>query len=189
MYAVAIWDRQLRSLTLARDPLGIKPLYYTCQNSGIAFGSELRALRVLPEHRFSIDERAVDDFFSFGHVQKPRSIFTEVSPLAPGQVLRIGANGDPETAAFWRPHFRIRDDLSVPDWIEEPPARVTQTVRNHLLSDVPVGAFLSGGIDSGTVTAIMGQAAATPVKAFTLGFPDSRLDETDRASRIATSRL
>jgi asparagine synthase (glutamine-hydrolysing) len=88
MYAVAVWDHAARILTLARDPLGIKPLYVTQQNDGIAFASEIGALKVLPEHRFDIDERAVHDFFSFGHVQKPRSIYRQVTSLGTGHVLR-----------------------------------------------------------------------------------------------------
>ena len=89
MYAAAIWDRATRELTLARDPLGIKPLYVTEQDGGLAFASEIRALRVLPGHAFDIDERAVHDFFSFGHVQRPRSIFRQVRSLDPGHVLRM----------------------------------------------------------------------------------------------------
>ena len=185
MYAAAIWDRQTRTLTLARDPLGIKPLYFTCQNGGLAFASELRALRVLPDHSFSIDERAVDEFFSFGHVQKPRSIFREVRSLEPGHVLHLEADGEPVISRFWQPRFQIREDLSEADWIEETRERVAETVRAHMLSDVPVGAFLSGGIDSGIIAAVMSQAAHRPVKTFTLGFPGSRLDETAAAGRIA----
>lgn len=185
MYAAAVWDRHTRTLTLARDPLGIKPLYFTCQNGGTAFGSELRALRALPDHRFDIDERAVNDFFSFGHVQKPHSIFRQVRSLAPGHILRLQACGDPEISAFWHPRFQVREDQTEADWIEETRERVAQTIRTHMLSDVPVGAFLSGGIDSATVAAVMSRAAPTPVKAFTLGFPESRLDETAAASRVA----
>src|SRR5258708_12613144 len=83
MFAAAIWDRDGRSLTLARDPLGIKPLYVSLQNGGIAFASELKALRLLPEHRFTIDDRAVDDYFPFGHVPLPSSLYREAQPLHP----------------------------------------------------------------------------------------------------------
>ena len=99
MYAVAIWDRAERQLTLARDPLGIKPLYLTEQHGGLAFASEIRALRVLPDHHFDLDERGVHDFFIFGHVQRPRSIYRQVRSLEPGHVLRIGPTGAAEIAS------------------------------------------------------------------------------------------
>ena len=185
MYAAAIWDRADRVLTLARDPLGIKPLYLTEQSGGLAFASEIRALRVLPEHRFDIDERAVHDFFSFGHVQKPRSIYQQVRSLEPGNVLHLGPTGAATRHVFWRPRFRIREGLSEQDWIEETRERVLHTVKQHMLADVPVGAFLSGGVDSGAVTAAMTRATSHRIKAFTIGFPNSKIDETDAARRFA----
>ena len=93
MFAVAVWDRLERTLTLARDPLGIKPLYVSEQNGGLSFASELKALRVVPDHQFTIDERAIDDFFSFGHVRQPRSIFRETAVLPPGHFLTFGPTG------------------------------------------------------------------------------------------------
>lgn len=185
MYAAAIWDRQMRTLTLARDPLGIKPLYVTQQNGGIAFASELRALRVLPGHRFDVDEQSLNDFFSFGHVRTPRSIFQQVSALPPGHTLRIGSTGDAVVKAFWRPQFAIKEGVSEADWIDETRERVARTVRSHMLADVPVGVFLSGGIDSGSIAAVMSRASDAPVKAFTLGFPDSSIDETAAARKVA----
>src|SRR6185295_1918847 len=185
MYAVAIWDRAGRILTLARDPLGIKPLYLTEQSGGLAFASEVRALRVLPGHRFDIDERAIHDFWSFGHVQKPRSIYRQVRSLEPGNVLHLGPTGAAHSHAFWRPHFTIREGVSENDWIEETRERVLRTVDRHMLSDVPVGAFLSGGVDSGAVTAAMTRSTSHRIKAFTIGFPRSAIDETESARRIA----
>ena len=185
MYAAAIWDHAARTLTLARDPVGIKPLYLTQQHDGIAFASEIRALRALPEHRFDIDERAVHDFFSFGHVQKPRSIYRQVASLEPGHVLHIGPTGAAVRRAFWQPRFQVREGVSEEDWIEETRTRVLQTVRQHMLADVPVGAFLSGGVDSGAVTAAMTRATNHRIKAFTIGFPRSAIDETDAARRFA----
>lgn len=185
MYAAAIWDRMERSLTLARDPLGIKPLFLTEQHGGLAFASEVRALRALPEHGFDIDERAVHDFFSFGHVQKPRSIFRQVRCLEPGHVLRIGPHGEASVREYWRPRFRVRHDLSEQEWIEETRRRVENTVERHMLADVTVGSFLSGGVDSSAITAAMSRISAKPVKAFTVGFPGTSIDETRAAARIA----
>lgn len=185
MYAAAIWDRAERALTLARDPMGIKPLYITQQRGGLAFASEIRALQVLPDHEFDVDERAAHDFFMFGHVQRPRSIYRQVLNLEPGHMLRIGPKGDAAISAFWEPRFNIRHDLSEQDWIEETRCRFQDTVRKHMLSDVPVGAFLSGGVDSSAILAAMTQASSQPIKAFTVGFPGTSIDETETAGRIA----
>ena len=186
MYAAAIWDAKERRLTLARDPLGIKPLYLTEQRAGLAFASEIRALRVLPGHDFSIDERAVHDFFSFGHVQKPRSVWREVRSLEPGHVLHLGPDGEPETRRFWQPRFAPVHGRSEGEWIAETRAKLQDTVEKHMLADVAVGCFLSGGVDSSAIAAAMSRVASAPVKAFTVGFPGTSIDETDSAARIAT---
>ncbi|WP_324749250.1 asparagine synthase (glutamine-hydrolyzing) [Sphingomonas sp. LY54] len=185
MYGVAIWDRSTRTLTLARDPLGIKPLYITQQQGGIAFASELRALRVLPGLAFDIDERAVHDFFSFGHVLTPRSIFSQVRSLEPGHLLRIGPAGEATSWPFWKPRFRAGETLSEQEWIEETRRRVQSSVEKHMLADVTVGVFLSGGVDSSAVAAAMSRVSTQPVKAFTVAFPGSAIDEAPAAARIA----
>lgn len=185
MYGVAIWDRLQRSLTLARDPLGIKPLYITEQRGGIAFASELKALTLLPEHEFDIDERAVHDFFSFGHVQRPRSIYRQVRQLDPGHAMHVPASGEASILQFWKPRIAVKQGLSEAQWIEETRARVLETVKHHMLSDVPVGSFLSGGVDSAAVTAAMAQQTSAKVTAFTIGFPGNPIDETAAARRIA----
>jgi asparagine synthase (glutamine-hydrolysing) len=185
MYAVAIFDKHTRTLTLARDPLGIKPLYVTEQNGGIAFGSELKTLTLLPDHRFDVDERAVHDYFSFGHVQRPRSIYRQVRQLDPGYVLRIGPEGEAREHRFWKPEIRIRHGLSEAEWIEETRATLLQSVKRHMLADVPVGSFLSGGVDSAAVTAAMARQSSQRITAFTIGFPGNPIDETSAARRIA----
>ena len=190
MYGLAIWDAKERRLVLARDPLGIKPVYYTLQQGGIAFGSEIRTLRALSSPDgggldFTVDERGVHDFFMFGHVQKPRSIWREVRTLPPGHVLHIGPEGDPAIRQFWRPEFTVREGLSEAEWIEQTRHWVSETTRRHMLADVTVGAFLSGGVDSSAVGASMARHATAPVKAFTMGFPGTAIDETESAARIA----
>lgn len=184
MFAVAIWDHLERTLTLARDPLGIKPLLLTEQQGGIAFASDLRALRVLPGHHWELDDRAVHDFFCYGYVQPPRSIFHNVRSLGPGQFMQVGASSSTVTT-YWKPRFNVRHDLTESEWIEETRGRVIQTVRRHMLADVPVGAFLSGGVDSSGITAAMAKIATSPIKAFTLGFPGTSIDESWSAARIA----
>jgi asparagine synthase (glutamine-hydrolysing) len=185
MFAVAVWDARKRELTLARDPLGIKPLYLSEQHGGLAFASELKALRVLPEHCFDIDERAVHDFFSFGHVRRPRSIFTQVGTLEPGHFLTIGPSGPPRKTAYWQPRFRPGESRSVEEWTEQMRTMLLETTARHMQSDVPVAAFLSGGVDSSAILAAMTRAADRPVKAFTIGYPGAKIDETAAAREIA----
>ncbi|MEA3066702.1 MAG: hypothetical protein QOK41_109 [Sphingomonadales bacterium] len=185
MYAAAIWDRQTRVLVLARDPLGIKPLFVTEQQGGLAFASEIPALREIPGYEFDVDERGVHDFFCFGHVLGPRSIFRQVRAVPPGHVLRLRPAGEPVLKRFWEPKLEVRGGRSEADWIEETRERVLQTVEQHMIADVPVGAFLSGGIDSGAVAAGMTRAAGRGVTVFTAGFPGSRIDETAAARQVA----
>lgn len=184
MYAAAIWDRHTRSLTLARDPLGIKPMFVTEQAGGIAFGSEIPALREIPGFEFSMDERGIHDFFQFGHVLGPRSIFRQVRSLEPGHVMTVGTVGS-VTRRFWKPEVRPRNDLTEADWIEETRRRVFGTVQDHMLSDVPLGVFLSGGVDSSAIAAGVAKVSGQPFKAFTVGFPGSKIDETAAAAAIA----
>lgn len=185
MFAVAIWDIEKRELTLVRDQLGIKPLYLSRQRGGLAFASELKGLRPLPGHAFSLNDRAVHDFFSYGHVRRPRSIYTEVVQLDPGHALTIGPTGEPRVERFWCPCLRKVAAKSEEAWIEETREMLLGTVRRHLLADVPVGAFLSGGIDSSGVLAAMRRTSAASFKAFTIGYPGARIDETATARTIA----
>jgi asparagine synthase (glutamine-hydrolysing) len=185
MYAAAIWDRETRRLTLARDPLGIKPLFVTEQDGGLAFGSEIPALREVPNYRFDIDEGGVHDFFCFGHVLGPQTIFRQVRALPPGHVLHLGPATDAQLRRFWEPRIQPVKGRSEADWIEETRERVLDTIEQHMISDVPIGTFLSGGIDSGAVAAGMARASGRPVTAFTAGFPGSKIDETAAARAVA----
>jgi len=185
MFAVAIWDRLERVVKLARDPLGIKPFYVAEQGGEFAFASELKALTVLPELAFDVDGRAVHDFFSFGHIRTPRTIYRQVRTLPPGHLLTLGPTGEASTRAFWRPRYVAsapRDDAS---WVADFQERWLATVEAHMLADVEVGVFLSGGVDSSAVAAAMARIGDRPVKAFTIGFPDKRFDETPHAAAVA----
>jgi asparagine synthase (glutamine-hydrolysing) len=185
MFAVAVWDRKHRTLTLARDPLGIKPLYISEQNGGLSFASELKALKLLPEHEFTRDDRAVHDYFTFGHIRRPRSIYREVTTLDPGHHLTLGPDGAATVGCYWRPKFGATAVQSEAEWAEQMREMLLATTARHMLSDVPVAAFLSGGIDSSAVLAAMVRASDTPITAFTIGHPGSHLDETDAARAIA----
>jgi asparagine synthase (glutamine-hydrolysing) len=185
MFAVAIWDRRERSLTLARDHVGIKPLYYTMQNGGLAFGSELKALMPLPGHRFDVDPRAVHDLFTFGHIRTDRSIYAQVRTLTPGHSLTIRAGGDAQIREFWRPVYVHASPRGEKEWIEGFREKWMETVRSHLLADVEVGAFLSGGIDSSAIVAMMSRITGEPIKTFTIGFPIERYNEAPFAEAVA----
>jgi asparagine synthase (glutamine-hydrolysing) len=184
MFAAAIWDHLTKTLTLARDPIGIKPLFVSEQHGGIAFASEISALRLIPGFDFDVDDQGISDFFRFGHVLGPRSIFRQVRALEPGHSMTIGALGS-VTRRYWQPQIQPRNDISESHWIEQTRERVLATVRQHMLSDVPVGVFLSGGVDSSAIAAGMASASTSRLKAFTIGFPGSKIDETAAASAIA----
>lgn len=185
MFAAAIWDRNSGILTLARDPLGIKPLYVTEQNGGLAFASEIKALKPVPDLAFSVDELAVDDYLTFGHVRRPRSIYRDVKALDPGCYLTVGRSGASATNRYWQPQYRQAPKRSDGEWVEEMRFMTMEATARHMMADVPVAAFLSGGIDSSTILAAAVRANRAPVQAFTIGHPGHSIDETDAAALIA----
>ncbi|MEO8455701.1 MAG: asparagine synthase C-terminal domain-containing protein, partial [Sphingomicrobium sp.] len=149
------------------------------------FASEITALRELPDHAFDLDEDGVDDFFCFGHTLPPRTIFRHVRPLEPGHVLHIGPSGEAVVRPFWTARLNVEHGISENDWIERTRSELLRTVKEHQLSDVPIGAFVSGGVDSGAIAAAMARTSSAPFKIFTAGFPGSPRDETAAARRIA----
>lgn len=187
MFAVAVWDRERRRLTLARDSVGIKPLYYTDQSAGFAFASELQALTLLPGFLFYTDERALLDYFRFGHVRTPRSIHAQVRTLPPGHLMTVEAGQAPAIRAYWQPHYAPAAPRAAQDWVDTFRSRWLETVGEQMVADVEVGAFLSGGVDSSAVVAAMTRIADRPVRTFTIGFPDPRYDESGPAEAIAAA--
>jgi asparagine synthase (glutamine-hydrolysing) len=153
--------------------------------AGLAFASAITALRTLPGHRFDLDEDGVDDFFCFGHVLQPRSIFRQIRSLEGGQVLRIGPEGSVRCSRFWKPSIAVDARLSESEWIEESRRRLVDTVGKHMLADVPLGAYVSGGIDSGAIAAAMARSSGRKFRIFTAGFPGWKQDETGEAARVA----
>ena len=185
MFAVALWDRRERTLTLARDRSGMKPLYYSLQDGGLAFASEVQALLNIPGFHFPVDPMAADQFFRFGYTLPGRSIYAGVETLDPGHVLKLKATGEAEIRPYWAPRLAPAERRSEAEYVEELRSRWLNVVRSHLLADVEVGAFLSGGIDSSAVVAAMTRAIEGPVRTFTIGFPDKRYDESVHAERVA----
>jgi asparagine synthase (glutamine-hydrolysing) len=182
MFAVAIWDARRRRLVLARDRYGIKPLYYRHAGGELRFASEVRALP-----RGEIDPDALEAFLAFNSIPAPYSIFRDVRKLPAGHVL-VWQNGEVTVDRFARPGPAQEDELRDGDeaeLIEELRARLRDSVRAHLLSDVPVGVLLSGGVDSAALAALAAQETPEPVHTFTIGFAERSFDERSDARLVA----
>src|SRR5215210_4644980 len=182
MFAVAIWDSRRHRLVVARDPYGIKPLYYRAEDGELVFASELRALP-----RGDVDLEALEAFLAFNSVPAPYSIFTGTEKLPAGHLL-VWENGETRIERYGRPApvaaSEIRDDGSA-ELAEELRARVRDSVRAHLISDVPVGVLLSGGVDSSLLAALAAQESDEPVHTFSIGFEERSFDELDDARSVA----
>jgi asparagine synthase (glutamine-hydrolysing) len=188
MFAFAIWDARKRILLLARDRLGIKPLYYAQTPQGVVFGSELKALVASPWVERRVDHRALAAYLKYGYVPDPLSILKGVAKLPPGHVLQLGHGWAASPQQYWEPTSRFRDSSEPLDTTrleQELWSQLESAVRSHLVSDVPVGAFLSGGVDSSMVVGIMAREAGVPVKTFSVGFGEKDFDEAPYARRVA----
>ena len=184
MFAFAIWDIRSRSLLLARDRVGKKPLYYCRVGSVVAFGSELKALRAGGLCPSEIDSEALDCYFSFGYVPAPRTIFRHVSKLRAARCLLISAGHDVERQ-YWRMSFANPVERSMEDVVAELQPLLDDAVKQRLMSEVPLGAFLSGGLDSSLVVASMARLMDRPVLTNSIGFADRQFDELSMAGRVS----
>lgn len=201
MFAFAVWDKEERKLYLARDRMGEKPLYIAFLGTGVAFASELKAFRQLKFFETSVDRVAAGLFFRYGYVPSPYSIYSNTYKLHPGRYITIDmdfALKRPSAQAFAQ---RCRTYWSLTEvaiqgaasqfprleesYLEQLEARLCAAVAQRLVADVPVGAFLSGGIDSSLIVALMQQQSATPVKTFTIGFNEACFDESPYAAAVA----
>ena len=169
MFAFAIWDRQERAVFLARDHLGIKPLYYVQIGSRFLFSSEIKALMQDPECPVDIDLESLAELFTFRSVPSPKTLFKGIFKVPPGYIMRVTKRGI-ETTRFWNWVPKIRKKWREADLIEEYQTLFEDAVRIQLRSDVPMGLFLSSGIDSGVLLALMSKYSPGPVQAFTIGF-------------------
>jgi len=186
MFALAIWDTSARRLLLARDRMGEKPLYYYAGPDGFVFGSELRALLVHPSVPAVLSLESLSRYLAFEYVPAPSSIFVGVQKLLPGQLLTVSPGGKPTLQRYWDLEFR--PDHSVPEreWADRLLAQLEVSVRRRMISDVPLGMLLSGGIDSGAIVALAARAnGGRPIRTFTIGFPDATFDERPYARVVA----
>lgn len=192
MFALALWDRAEKTLTLARDRIGEKPLYYGRVGDDFAFGSELKALRALPAARFDTDPGALALMLRYGYVPAPHSIYRGIFKLPPGTLLRVTADGrfgEPEPwwrfAAVAQDGAANRRALSDGEALDELEAVLGAAIGEQMVADVPLGALLSGGLDSSTVVALMQARSARPVRTFTIGFAEGDYDEAANAKAVA----
>lgn len=182
MFSFAIWDSRRRRLFSARDRVGKKPFYYSFQNGVFAFGSELKSLREVSGFRFSIEPEAIDDFLTLQYIPSPRTIYREAEKLPPAHWLVF--DGGVRVERYWSPPVES-SELAEEEWMEELRETLEEAVRLRLISDVPLGAFLSGGIDSSITVALMSRLSGKSVRTFSIGFPDPRYDELRYARLIA----
>ena len=194
MFAFALWDQHEHALHLVRDRLGIKPLYYAHVAGGIVFGSEMRAVRSFPGVDLTLDREAVGDFLRFDYVPGPRSIHAGVRKLPPGCTLTLrAADARPEPRRYWDAVAVARAGAASsvqrrPDAVvDELESLLQRVVREHLMADVPLGAFLSGGIDSSLVVALTRAVSSDRLRTFSIGFDDAAFDESAHARAVAES--
>jgi asparagine synthase (glutamine-hydrolysing) len=191
MFAFASWDRRTRTLSLVRDRLGIKPLYFGRQNGRLVLASELKAFEVLPDWKPELNRNALAAYLRLAYVPSPHSIYRGIDKLAPGHIATINAEGKVETAAFWSVEKAAERGTSAPFNVSDREAIDTlelllgDAVGRRLVADVPLGAFLSGGIDSSTIAAMMRMRSNAAVRTYSIGFREEGFDEAPHARAVA----
>lgn len=186
MFAIAVWDARNRRLILGRDRLGKKPLYYSFFGDTLAFASEMKSLLQIPELPRELDNEALADYFSLMYVPSPKSIFKSIRKVQPGHYLVVDRHGHSEKS-YWDLHFDPVDDKSEEQWCEELLGAYEEAVRLRLRSDVPLGAFLSGGVDSSSVVALISKLNNGKVNTCTVGFDEKEFDESAAAATFANT--
>ncbi|GHT82215.1 amidotransferase 1, exosortase A system-associated [Betaproteobacteria bacterium] len=187
MFAFALWDRNRQTLFLARDHLGVKPLHYAVLDDGsLIFGSELKALLQHPGLKREIDPLAVEDYFAFGYVPEPRTIFAQARKLAPGHTLCVRRGQPvPEPHAYWELKFSLDNPLPLDDVADDFSERFREAVKLRMVAEVPLGAFLSGGVDSSAVVATMAGLSDAPVNTCSIAVDDPKFNEAGFARMVA----
>jgi asparagine synthase (glutamine-hydrolysing) len=185
MFAIALWDGPRRRLFLARDRLGKKPLFYARTPAALIFGSEARAVLAEPSIEATPDLAAIDAYLSYQYVPSPLTAFAGISKLPPAHYAVCDANGAFEVVRYWRPPAGPKSTRSAEELRDELMWRLREVVRMRLIADVPIGAFLSGGVDSATVVALMSAESGRRVKTFSIGFEDAEFNELAFARLVA----
>ncbi len=185
MFAIALWDAKKRKLLVARDRIGKKPLYYAWDGKRLIFGSEMKALWPAAKFDREVDLEAVSDYFSYLYVPAPKTIYKQVRKLRPAHYLAVDASGIREVP-YWDLSFHEPQRLSEPEWCERLIDEYKTAVKVRLMSEVPLGAFLSGGVDSSSVVALMNQVQS-PVTTCSIGFTEESYNEAAEAKEFANS--
>jgi asparagine synthase (glutamine-hydrolysing) len=184
MFGIALWDRRSRTLLLARDRVGIKPLHYAERDGRLSFGSEIKSILVGDDSERSLDPIALGHYLSFSYTPPDSSIFTGIRKLPPGHLLRW-QDGRLSIRRYWALPAAETFGGSIDEAAEALTTILADAVQSHLVSDVPIGALLSGGVDSSLVVGLMARASSRPIKTFSIGFDEPAFDELDGARRLA----
>lgn len=184
MFSIALWDSRQRKLILARDRVGKKPLFYAADNNRILFGSELKALLASGQTSREMDHEALSDYFSLGYVPAPKTIYRSVRKVMPGSYLVASAEGVRESV-YWDLSFSKIEQRSEEEWCERLRHELCEATRVRLMSDVPLGAFLSGGIDSSSIVAMMDHLMKRSVTTCSIGFREEKFNEAHYARQVA----
>ena len=187
MFAFAVWDRNQKTLFIARDRLGIKPLYYAGLGNGqLIFSSELKALYAHPELKRELDAYAVEEYFAFGYIPEPRTIIKQAKKLPPGHTLTLKPGESlPEPQEYWDVPFKsiaVGSEVEVEQTLIQ---HLEEAVKIRMVAEVPLGAFLSGGVDSSAVVALMAEQSSDPINTCSIGFGDPKYNETEFADMVA----
>jgi asparagine synthase (glutamine-hydrolysing) len=186
MFAFAIWDERKEELLLARDRVGKKPLLYSLTRTGqLIFGSEFSALLAHPDVSRDVDETALHHYLTFMCVPAPLTAYSAIRKLEPGHTLRYTRDGEIKIERYWEPDFNHKEKWTEEEAGERAVEVLRDAVRVRLMSEVPLGAFLSGGVDSSAVVALMSQESSDPVKTFSIGFEEQDFSELHHARRVA----
>lgn len=187
MFAFAIYDKRRKSVLLARDRLGIKPLHYAWHADNLYFGSEIKAILAAAPALRETDAAALREFFYFGYIPDPKTAFTKIKKLPPGHLVEYSAaTGEPRVSQYWDvPRFGTSAPVSEEECLREMEERLAEAVRIRLIADVPLGALLSGGTDSSAVVALMARASSKPIQTFSIGFQKSDFNESHYAKIVA----
>jgi asparagine synthase (glutamine-hydrolysing) len=184
MFSVALWDSRQRKLVLARDRVGKKPLFYAADRDHILFGSELKALLASGLLSREMDDEALSDYFSFGYIPAPKTIYRSVRKVMPGSYLVASAGGIRESC-YWDLSFAKVENRTEEEWCERLRHELCEATRVRLMSDVPLGAFLSGGIDSSSIVAMMSHLTKRPVTTCSIGFREAKFNEAQYARQVS----
>jgi asparagine synthase (glutamine-hydrolysing) len=184
MFAIALWDKNNQKLLLVRDRIGKKPLHYYFDGQQLMFGSEIKSIVAVKSIQKEIDWDSIDEYFAYGFISAPKTIYKNIHKVLPGNMLKY-ENGKISEKPFWELRPSTIEGADEKEMLEAIRAKISESVKIRMISDVPLGAFLSGGIDSSLVVAFMAQHSSTPVKTFSIGFGEKDFDETKYAREIA----